>query len=154
MTTPQHESHKHAWVSDCRIIDLPHVPHRSGTLTIAQNDSSLPFAVTRIYYLYDIPGGAERGGHSHYREQRLLVALSGCFDVKVCDGNQWQTFTLRTPYQALYIPAGLWRILDNFSSGSVCLALSSLKYDEHDYVRDFNQFLELSKEKMPRNADV
>lgn len=142
------DQHRTALVADCRIITLCSIPNEQGTLTVVENSSKLPFAIRRIYYLYDVPTGAERGGHSHYREERLLVAAAGCFDVRVSDGLQWRTFTLRSPKEALYIPAGLWRVLDNFSSGSICLALSSMRYDAADYVRSYSKFLELSVPKI------
>ncbi len=137
------DRHSMTTVDDCRLINLATFPHEIGSLTVAQNSNEIPFAIQRIYYIYDIPSTAERGGHSHHREQRLLLAVSGCFDVRVSDGRQWRTFTLRRPNEALYIPPGLWRTLDNFSSGSVVLALSSTKFDENDYVRDFDDFLKL-----------
>ena len=136
-------SHPDTTVDDCRMITLPHYRLSDGTVTVAQNSDVIPFAIARIYYIYDIPSGSERGGHSHHHEQRLLVAASGCFDVKVCDGRRWRTFTLRDPHEALYIPSGLWRTLENFSAGSVAPALSSTKYDETDYVRDFDEFVRL-----------
>ncbi len=132
--------HSTSTVDDCRIINLPCHRAGDGTLTVAENSVAIPFAIRRIYYIYDIPSSSERGGHSHHTEQRLLIAASGCFDVRVCDGRQWRTFTLKKPDQALYIPAGIWRVLNNFSSGSVVLALSSTRFDENDYVRDFKKF--------------
>jgi len=135
--------HPNTTVDDCRIIKLQHSPHVQGTLTAVQNSDEIPFAIKRVYYIYDIPTDAERGGHSHHNEQRLLVAASGCFDVKVCDGKQWKTFTLKRPFEALYIPSGIWRTLENFSSGSIVLALSSTIFDENDYVRDFSTFKKL-----------
>lgn len=137
--------HPSTTIDDCRIIRLEHHPDSCGTLTVAQNSDAIPFAIRRLYYIYDIPSDAERGGHSHHCEQRLLVAVAGCFDVKVCDGVSWRTFTLKRPSEALYIPAGLWRTLENFSAGSVVLALSSTKFDENDYVRDFDEFVKLKK---------
>lgn len=135
----------HTSVEDCRIIRLRHFPHIQGTLTAVQNSDEIPFAIKRIYYIYDIPTDAERGGHSHHNEQRLLIAASGCFDVNISDGINWKTFTLKRPFEALYIPPGLWRTLTNFSSGAIVLALSSTKFDENDYVRDYDRFVELKK---------
>lgn len=135
-------NHLTTTVADCRLIKLENHKSDMGSLTVAQNSNRIPFAIQRIYYIYDIPTDSERGGHSHILEQRLLIAVTGCFDVKVCDGKSWRTFTLKHPDEALYIPPGLWRVLDNFSSGSVVLALSSTKFDERDYVRDFKQFVE------------
>lgn len=134
-------------VDNCRIIPLETHANPRGNITVTQNGGQLPFDIKRIYYIFDIPTGSERGGHSHFREQRLLVAVSGCFDVEVHDGRQSRVFTLRRPDQGLYIPAGLWRVLDNFSAGCVVLALSSTNYDEADYVRDFDTFVKLKLNK-------
>lgn len=136
-------NHPMTTVDDCRLISLERHPHCRGSLTVAQNSDELPFAIRRIFYIYDIPAEAERGGHSHYREQQLIVAASGCFDVKIFDGQRWRTFTLKRPYDALYIPPGLWRTIDSFSSGSIVLTLSSILFDEADYVRDIDDFIKL-----------
>lgn len=136
-------SHETANISECRILTLPHHPHEMGTLTVAQNSDGLPFAIKRIFYIYDIPADSERGGHSHHVEQQLIIAVGGCFDVRVSDGRNERIFTLRRPYEGLYIPAGIWRSLHNFSSGSVCLTLSSTKFNENDYVRHYDDFLKL-----------
>ncbi|MBD5186387.1 MAG: WxcM-like domain-containing protein [Bacteroidales bacterium] len=138
-------THATSTVAHCRIIDLPRHSGPMGNLTEVENTADYPFDVRRVYYLYDVPSGAERGGHSHHAEQRLIVALSGAFDVTVDDGASRRTFTLNNPSRALYIPAGIWRTVDNFSSGSVCLALSSNVYDANDYVRDYSRFFELTK---------
>lgn len=140
-------AHSTSSVGQCRIITLDRHTHDNGSLSVVQNDNALPFAIRRVYYLYDIPGDAERGGHSHHKEQRLIVAVSGSFDVTVDDGASRRRFTLNRPYHALYIPAGLWRELDNFSSGSVCLAMASNLYDAADYVRDYDRFLALTAAK-------
>lgn len=132
-------------VDDCRIIRLRHFPHIQGTLTAVQNSDEIPFAIKRIFYIYDIPTDSNRGGHSHWEEQQLLIAASGCFDVDVSDGTQSKVFTLKRPFEALYIPPGLWRTMENFSSGAIVLALSSTKFDENDYVRDYDRFIELKK---------
>lgn len=141
------DPHATSSVSDCRLIDLRRHRHATGTISVVQNDNTLPFAIKRVYYLYDIPGDAQRGGHSHFHEQRLIIAASGSFDVHLDDGHSTTTFTLNRPYRALYIPAGIWRRLDNFTSGSVCLALASNLYDPDDYVRDYNRFTQLTAEK-------
>ena len=143
MTTTYHPATK---VGDCKIVTLPHHLNKSGTLTVAENSNALPFAVQRIYYIYDIPAAAERGGHSLYLEQKLIVAVAGCIDVTVFDGTETLTFTLRRPYEALYVPPGLWRTLGNFSSGSVALVLSSTHFDEADYVRDLDTFINLKSQ--------
>lgn len=132
-------------VDDCRMIDLPRRSDPMGSLTEVENVASAPFDIKRVYYLYDVPSQAERGGHSHLTEQRLIMAISGSFDVTVDDGRNRRTFSLNNPSRALYIPPGIWRTVQNFSSGSVCLALSSGLYYADDYVRDYNRFKELTK---------
>lgn len=138
------DAHAVSSVDTCRILELPRHSGPMGSLSVVGNTGRSPFDVRRVYYLYDVPSGAERGGHSHYTEQRLITALSGSFDVTVDDGKQRRTFSLNNPSRALYIPAGIWRTVDNFSSGSVCLALSSNVYDAGDYVRDYTKFLDLT----------
>lgn len=140
-------SHNSSSVDLCRIIDIPRHIHRYGTIAVAQNSNDIPFAIKRIFYIYDIPSDAERGGHSHHTGLQFIIAVSGCFDVTVFDGVVWKTFTLMRPYQGLYIPAGIWRTLHNFSSGSICLTLCSNDFDESDYVKHFDDFMELTKNK-------
>jgi hypothetical protein len=117
----------------------------AGNITVVENGGNIPFDVERIYYLYDIPGGESRGGHAHYKLNQYIIAASGAFDVILCDGLNKKKFTLNTPSMALNIVPGLWRELDNFSSGSICLILASNKFDENDYVRDYNKFLTIKK---------
>lgn len=136
-------NHQITKIDDCRMIRLRRHESDMGALTVAQNSGDLPFAIRRVYYIYDIPAGAERGGHSHHEEESLLVATSGCFDVNICDGREWKVFTLRNPSEGLYVPAGIWREMCNFSAGSVVLVLSSTKFNENDYVRDFTDFKKL-----------
>lgn len=138
-------THATSTVDDCRLIDLPRHSGPMGSLSVVENTAAgSPFDVKRVYYLYDVPSGAERGGHSHFTEQRLITAVGGSFDVTVDDGVNRRTFQLNNPSRALYIPAGIWRTVDNFSSGSVCLALSSSVYDADDYVRSHDEFLRLT----------
>lgn len=146
----ENDAHRQSDVSDCRILTFPRrpMPGGPGSITTVMNKPPLPFDIHRIYYLYDVPADAERGGHSHHSEQRLIVAVAGSFDVTVDDGKRRKTFHLDRPYRALYIPAGIWRTIDNFSSGSVCLALASCVYDADDYVRDYNTFLQLTANKL------
>lgn len=128
-------------ISLARMIDLTRIADPRGNLTFLQNGSAeLPFDIRRVFYIYDVPAGATRGGHAHYRGEELLVAISGSFDVLLDDSATKKRFTLNRPYQALYIPAGLWREMDNFSSGSVCLTLSSEPYSEDDYIRDYDEY--------------
>ncbi|CDN32784.1 hypothetical protein BN938_2715 [Mucinivorans hirudinis] len=128
-------------VYDCTIIELDKHHHPKGNITVIENGVDVPFDVRRVYYLYDVPGGESRGGHAHYKLRQLIVAASGSFDVVVDDGKVKRTFTLNRPYQGLLIVPGLWRELENFSSGSVCLVLASMEYDEADYIRDYERFI-------------
>jgi hypothetical protein len=125
----------------CRLIDLPRIAEPRGNLTFVENGRHIPFDIRRVYYLYDIPGGAERGGHAHRRLQQLLIAIAGSFDVVVDDGRKRQRYHLNRSYFGLYLPPMTWRELDNFSSGSVCLVLASDPYDEADYYRDYQTYL-------------
>jgi len=128
-------------VYDCTIIELDKHHHKKGNITVVQNDETVPFAVKRTYFLYDVPGGESRGGHAHKELKQLIVAASGSFSVTLNDGKVKRTFNLNRPYQGLLVVPGIWRTLDDFSSGSVCLVLASEKYDANDYIRDYNEFL-------------
>jgi dTDP-4-dehydrorhamnose 3,5-epimerase-like enzyme len=129
----------------CRIIDLPKIPDHRGNLTFIEGGIHVPFDIKRVYYLYDVPGGAERGGHAHNELQQLIVAMSGSFDVVLDDGIRKKRVHLNRSYQGLYLPRMIWRELDNFSSGSVCMVLASQKYRENDYIRNYADFAELKK---------
>lgn len=129
-------------LSDCRMIDLPKIADPRGNLTFVESERHLPFEISRIYYLYDVPGGAARAGHAHKTLEQFLIAMSGSFDVKLDDGHSKTTYHLNRSYYGLYIPPMIWREIDNFSSGSVCLALASDYFDEADYYRDYDEFLE------------
>lgn len=133
---------KESSVFDCSTITLPKNHQINGHLTAVSNGVEMPFDVKRIYYLYDIPGGISRGGHGHKELQQLIIALSGSFDLIVDDGKIKRTFHLSRPYTGVFIPAGLWRELNNFSSGSICFVLASELYDEADYFRNYDAFLE------------
>ncbi|MFC6099518.1 sugar 3,4-ketoisomerase [Olivibacter domesticus] len=134
-----------ASVYNCPVITLPKVHNRAGNITAVNNELELPFSVKRLYYLYDVPGGETRGGHAHYKLQQLIVAVSGSFDVILDDGTVKKTVHLNRPNYGLLVVPGIWRDLVNFSSGAVLLVLASESYDELDYIRDYNEFLEYAK---------
>ncbi len=130
---------------EARLITLPRIYDPRGNLTFTEHgDGLLPFNIERVYWTYDVPAGEQRGGHSHHRGKELLIALSGSFNVNLYDGATWQTYTLNRPFEGLYVPPGYWRTLDNFASGSVLMVLTSEKFDEADYVRDFEDFKRLT----------
>jgi oxalate decarboxylase/phosphoglucose isomerase-like protein (cupin superfamily) len=129
-------------VYDCTTITLPKNHQLNGNLTVVNNNLEVPFDINRVYYLYDVPGGLSRGGHAHKDLQQLIIALSGSFDLILDDGKVKRTFNLSRPNSGVYVPSGLWRELDNFSSGSICMVLASHEYDENDYFRNYENFLE------------
>ena len=129
-------------LADCRLIDLPRVNDPRGNLTFIEGSRHVPFEIKRVYYLYDVPGGAERGGHAHRKLQEFIVAMSGSFDVVLNDGTQKKRFHLNRSYFGMYVTPMVWRELDNFSSGSVCMVLASSFYDEADYYRNYDEFLQ------------
>ncbi|WP_224999741.1 FdtA/QdtA family cupin domain-containing protein [Cesiribacter sp. SM1] len=131
---------KDTTVFDCTKLQLPRLYNPAGNITAVNNNQEIPFQVKRVYYLYDVPGGEARGGHGHKELEQLIIAASGSFDIILNDGRVKRTFHLSRPYMGLYMPAGLWRELDNFSSGSICLVLASQVYDEGDYIRDYLEF--------------
>jgi hypothetical protein len=136
---------KNTTIFDCSLIELSKNHSVKGNITSVNNLNEIPFEVKRVYYLYDIPGGESRGGHAHKMLQQFIIALSGSFDLIVDDGNLKKTFHLNSSYRGVLMPAGLWRELVNFSSGSVCLVIASEKYTEEDYIRDYPIFLEYKK---------
>lgn len=125
----------------CRIIDLPKISDPRGNLTFIEGMQHIPFEIRRVYYTYDVPGGADRGGHAHKALHQLIIAMSGSFDVTLDDGRNKKKFHLNRSYQGLYVCPMMWRDLDNFSSGSVCMVLASNLYETSDYYRDYNEFL-------------
>ena len=128
-------------VYDAKLLGLPKIEDPRGNLSVIENDV-IPFDIKRVYYLYDVPSGAERGGHSHREQYEFLVALSGSLDVILNDGNQQKTVTLNKPFEGLLITNEIWRELKNFSSGAVCLVIASDVFSEDDYIREFQDFLE------------
>ena len=129
----------------CKLIELPRIADPRGNLTFIENNGHIPFLINRAYYLYDVPSGASRGGHGHRDLQQLIVAVSGSFNVHLSDGFQKVTYTMSRPYHGLYVCPMIWREIDNFSAGSVCLVLASTLYDEADYYRDYQEFLNAAK---------
>lgn len=132
-------------IKDCKIIELPKISEPRGNLTFIEGNRHIPFDIRRVYYLYDVPGGAERGGHAHKALNQLIIAMSGSFDVILDEGGEKKRFHLNRSYQGLYVCPMIWRELDNFSSGSVCMVLASNIYEESDYYRDYNEYLAVIK---------
>ena len=128
-------------LSDCEILNLPKLSDPRGNLSFVENYVHIPFSIERVYYLYDVPGGSERGSHAHYELRQLLLPISGSFDVVLDDGKRSAKFTLNNASQGLYICPLMWRTLENFSIGSVCLVLASTVYDDSDYIRDYDEFM-------------
>ncbi len=132
-------------IDNCRIIDLPRINDPRGNLTFVEADVHIPFGIKRVYYLYDVPGGAERGGHAHRDLHQLVIAMSGSFDIHLDDGASKKTFHMNRSYFGLYIPTMIWREIDNFSSGAVCMVLASERYSEADYYRDHDEFVQAAR---------
>lgn len=128
-------------LNDCKMIDLPKIHDPRGNLTFIEGGSHVPFDIQRVYYLYDVPGGSERGGHAHKALHQLIIAMSGSFDVLLDDGMEKKRVHLNRSYNGLYVCPMIWRELDNFSSGAVCMVLASNKYSESDYYRDYPEFM-------------
>ncbi|MBR5907076.1 MAG: WxcM-like domain-containing protein [Bacteroidales bacterium] len=128
-----------------RIIQLPKISDPRGNLSVIEELKDIPFKIERTYWIYDVPGGEKRGGHAYKENQEFIVALSGSFDVILDDGKVKQTFSLNRSYNGLYVPKGMWREMENFSTNSLALVLSSTKYDADDYIRDYDVFLKLVK---------
>lgn len=128
-------------IDTCKIITLPKITDSRGNLTFVEGGNQIPFSIKRVYYLYDVPGGAERGGHAHKGLEQLIIAMSGSFDVVIDDGENKKRIHLNRSYSGLYICPMIWRELDNFSSGSVCMVLASNLYDENDYYRNYTDFI-------------
>ncbi|WP_028321881.1 sugar 3,4-ketoisomerase [Desulfatiglans anilini] len=132
-------------INACKVINLPKISERKGAITPIYAGEHVPFEIQRVYYLYDVPGGESRGGHAHKELQQLIVSVMGAFDVILDDGTERRRVHLDRAYYGLYIPQMIWRELENFSSGGICLVLASAPYDEHDYIRDYVEFEQLTK---------
>ena len=133
-------------VEDVRIMELPKFTDPRGNLSFAEQNNHIPFEIKRTYWIYDVPGGEIRGGHAFRQNEEFIVALSGAFDVIVDDGLQKKSFTLNRSYYGLYVPAGLWREMENFSTNSLALEFGSMHYEPGDYIRDYNEFLKLKED--------
>lgn len=133
-------------VYDCSIIELPKINNRSGNITPVTNNENIPFDIKRVFYIYDIPGGEDRGAHAHKECHQFLIAASGSFEIEMDDGITRRTVTLNRPYYGLHIPPGIWAAEKGFSSGSGCLVLTSHKYDEFDYIREYSNFITFKNE--------
>lgn len=127
-------------IEQCKIIEMNKIIRPQGNLTVISGHDEIPFAINRVYYLYDIPGGSQRGGHAHRQLQQLIVAAMGSFDVILDDGEKKTTFSLNRSYYGLYVPKMIWREIQNFSTGAVSLVFASLPYDESDYIRDYKTY--------------
>lgn len=136
-------------LQDCRLIELPKIQDPRGNLTFVESGEHIPFDIQRVYYLYDVPGGADRGAHAHRRLNQFVVAMSGSFDIVLDDGAKKKRFHLNRSYFGLYICPMMWRHLDNFSSGAVCMVLASAKYNAADYIRDYAEFTDAAKNISP-----
>ena len=132
---------KKSKVYDCTMIELSKHHAPQGNISVVENNKDVPFEIKRTYYLYDVPGGESRGAHAHKHLSQLIIAASGSFRVTLDDGNVKRSFFLNRPYQGLYVKPGIWRDLDDFSSGAVCMVLASELYEKEDYIRDYNSFI-------------
>lgn len=130
-----------------KIIDLPRIYDPRGNLTVVEQLKEVPFDIKRVYWTYDVPGGESRGGHAHKKCQSFIIAVSGSFTVRLDDGHRHETYHLNHPYQGLLINTGVWRTLEDFSSGAVCLALASELFDENDYIREYDDFIRYVEDK-------
>jgi dTDP-4-dehydrorhamnose 3,5-epimerase-like enzyme len=128
-------------LENCQLIELPKISDPRGNLTFVESQNHIPFDIKRVYYTYDVPGGTERGGHAHKELKQLIIAMSGSFDITLDDGFEKKTFHLNRSYFGLYVSSMIWRGIDNFSSGSVCMVLASEFYSEADYYREYEDFL-------------
>lgn len=135
-----------ASINDVKIIELTKFLDSRGNLSFVEQNNHIPFEIKRTYWIYDVPGGEDRGGHAFKENQEVVIALSGAFDVLVDDGENTKTFTLNRPYYGLYIPSGLWRTMNNFSTNSFALEFGSVKYSVEDYIREYDEFIKLKKD--------
>lgn len=130
-------------VNDCRLVDIPKIPDNRGNLSFVEQNKQIPFDIRRTYWIYDVPGGEERGGHAYIKNDEFIIALSGSFDVVVNDGEKEKIFNLNRSYFGLYLPHGLWRSIRNFSTNSLALEFGSEPYNESDYIYDLGEYLKM-----------
>lgn len=134
-------------IEDVKLVELPRFMDPRGNLSFVEQNNHIPFEIQRTYWIYDVPGGEDRGGHAYKTTDEFIIAIAGAFDVTVDDGNQKKTFTLNRSYYGLYIPKGLWRTMDNFSSASLALEFANTKYDREDYIEDYNEYVSFVNKK-------
>jgi dTDP-4-dehydrorhamnose 3,5-epimerase-like enzyme len=134
-------------IKDCKIIELPKIQDPRGNLSFIEEEKHFPLKIKRVYWIYDVPGGQVRGGHAFKKQHEMIVAISGSLDVTLDDGSNRMVYSLNRSYYGLYIPSGIWRQMENFSTNSLAMVLSSTEFFEEDYIRDYNEFLDKAKEK-------
>jgi len=128
-------------IFNCNLVELQKIKNRAGNLSVVENSNSIPFDIARVYYIYDVPGGSDRGGHAHKDLEQYVIAVSGAFDIQLDDGKNKKTVRLDRPFLALHIKKGIWRETRNFTSGAICMVIASRKYDNQDYIHDYDDFL-------------
>lgn len=132
-------------IFNCHLVELQKIKNRAGNLSVVENTNSIPFDIARVYYIYDVPGGSDRGGHAHKELEQYVIAVSGAFDILLDDGENKKTVRLDRPFLALHIKKGIWRETRNFTSGAICMVIASHKYDFEDYIHDYDHFLKFRK---------
>ena len=132
-------------IFNCNLVELQKIKNRAGNLSVVENSNSIPFDIARVYYIYDVPGGSDRGGHAHKDLEQYVIAVSGAFDIQLDDGKNKKTVRLDRPFLALHIKKGIWRETRNFTSGAICMVIASHKYDKQDYIHDYEDFLKFRR---------
>ena len=132
-------------IFNCNLVELQKIKNRAGNLSVVENSNSIPFDIARVYYIYDVPGGSDRGGHAHKELEQYVIAVSGAFDIQLDDGKNKKTVRLDRPFLALHIKKGIWRETRNFTSGAICMVIASHKYDNQDYIHDYDDFLKFRR---------
>ena len=132
-------------IFNCNLVELQKIKNRAGNLSVVENSNSIPFDIARVYYIYDVPGGSDRGGHAHKDLEQYVIAVSGAFDIQLDDGKNKKTVRLDRPFLAPHIKKGIWRETRNFTSGAICMVIASHKYDREDYIHDYKDFLKFRR---------